>query len=206
MIHKLRTLGILTALILILAYQTNISALTQAYDFRIKIKDPYGSTAAVVKLGDDKSKIAYFDAGIERILTGKHSKIGKWKYSLSSLGQIAEVKNKADGFKVRTPQGNLLWKVKLAGDKIKISNNEKGNQSFVLSKKYDDYVKVLHDTVELGKVKFYPDKIKVKSVGNAELYRCNTHYYSAAYGVLLMDAIPWAERYIIMAELLARER
>src|SRR5436190_18940894 len=43
-----------------------------------------------------------------------------------------EVKFGGEGFKVRTLDGKLLWKVKVTPDKIKVSNNEQNNNPFEL--------------------------------------------------------------------------
>ncbi|MCP4040552.1 MAG: hypothetical protein GY731_01175 [Gammaproteobacteria bacterium] len=49
-------------------------------------------------------------------------------------------------------------------------------------------------------------KIKVKNPGNDEMFKVNTDRISTAYGVLLMNRIPVLQRYISMAEILARGR
>ena len=86
----------------------------------------------------------------------------KRKYTLEGGSQIAEVKAKdADGFKVRTNDGKLLWKVKIAADKIKISDNEENQNAFEIKKK-DDGAKIERNETKLGEVKFYKDRQKVK--------------------------------------------
>ena len=67
---------------------------------------------------------------------------------------------------------------------------------------------VLQGTKQIAKVNYYRErgKVKVKSDSGAEAYESNTTNYSAAFGVLMMTAIPEVERYIVMAEIMARGR
>ena len=173
----------------------------------IKIKSSDEGRVVEFKPGGEGLKIEFTVNGQRQVLRGEVGKSDKRKYTLDGTGIIAEVKPDAEGFKVRTTEGRLLWKVKTSSDKIKISNNEENASPFVLERKEDDRVKVLHDETEIGEVKFYPDsrKVKIKDTGEKELYESDTGRYSALYGVQLMTQIPERERYIIMAELLARK-
>lgn len=173
---------------------------------KIKIKTPDDRTVVEFKPDGENLSIEFSSGDQMRSLRGESKETGKRKYEIGGSGQIVEVKSGEKAFKVRTADGRLLWKVKLSPDKIKISDNEEGLNPFVLDIKSNEAVKVLRDAEEIGKVNFYRDraKIKVKNAQEAELYDSNTDRYSAMYGVLLMDKIPEAERYIIMAELLLR--
>ncbi|MCI0489061.1 MAG: hypothetical protein L0229_20915 [Blastocatellia bacterium] len=175
---------------------------------KIKIKTPDDRTLVEFKSDGENLSIEFSSDGQVKSLRGELKESGKRKYALEGGGQVAEVKADEKAFKVRTADGRLLWKVKLAEDKIKISDNEEGLNPFVLDIKSDDRIKVLRDAEEIGKVNFYRDraKVKVKDARDAELFDSNTDRYSAMYGVLLMDRIPETERYIIMAEILHRGR
>lgn len=171
---------------------------------RIKIKTPDDIPVLEMKVKDDRIKLEFGS----QVLRGEMKKSGKRKYELEGSDVVAEVKPGDKGFKVRTPEGNLLWKVKITDEKIKISDNEENENPYELKVKGTDEVKVERNGVKLGKVKFYRDrgKVKVKDASEAERYESNTELYSALYGVLLMDDIPERERYIIMAELLLRAK
>ncbi len=174
---------------------------------KIKIKTPDDQTLVEFKQRGEELKIEFSTGGRMQVLRGAPNEKDKRKYELEGGGLVAEVKPGDEGFKVRTPDGRLLWKVKTAADKIKISDNEENQNPFELKLKEDDRVKVGRNETALGEVKFYRDrqKVKVKDAGEQELYDSNTDQYSAAYGVLLMQQIPEQVRYIIMAELLARK-
>jgi hypothetical protein len=118
-----------------------------------------------------------------------------------------EVKISEAGFKVRTPASQLLWKIKVADDKIKVSDNEENLNPWTLKTKYEDKVKVEDPTErEIGEVKFSSEtgKTKVKDASDEERYVLQSGKRSAAYGVLLMSGIPEQYRDVILAELLAR--
>ncbi len=176
---------------------------------KIKIKTPDDEAVVTFKPRGEEVKIEFAEEGGERVLRGRLKESGKRKYEDEGGGPVAEVKPGESGFKVRTPEGELLWKVKISAEKIKISDNEENRNPFVLRLSGEDRVKVLRDeTTDLGRVKFYRDrgKVKVKDLADQTLFESNTERYSAMYGLLLLPEIPPAERYIVMAELLLRQR
>jgi hypothetical protein len=133
----------------------------------------------------------------------------KRKYRRASGGpQLFEVKPGENGFKLRTSDGKLLWKVKLDADKIKVSDNEENANPWSLKTKYDDKAKVVDASdKEIAEVRFYPDRTKVKSAAGAELFECaSPRRRSASFGILALERIPEEHRAILMAEILARRR
>jgi len=133
----------------------------------------------------------------------------KRKYRRASGGaQLCEVKPGENGFKLRTSDGKLLWKVKLDADKIKISDNEENANPWSLKTKYEDKVKIVDASdKEIAEVRFYPDKTKVKSATGDELWECaSPRRRSASFGVLALERIPEEHRAILMAEILSRRR
>jgi hypothetical protein len=127
---------------------------------------------------------------------------GKRKYSVGNADVSYEVKPGDDGFKLRTADGKLRWKVKIAPDKVKISDNEENQNPFELKTREGDRVKVVGPGErELGNVRGG----EVENAAGRTLWRAEGGA-KAAYGVLLLDGIPEPERYILLAELLARGR
>lgn len=179
----------------------NSASATKDYQIKVKIKTPDDKPVVEFKFDGSETKLEYGG----KVVRGE-LKDDKRKYFYEAGSQIAEVKAKdADGFKVRTLDGKLLWKIKISGDKIKISDNEENRNAFDIVKK-EDGAKVEQNEQKLGEVKFYRDrqKIKVKDAADQELFDGNTDKYSVAYGVLLLDKIPEELRYIIIAEILTR--
>jgi uncharacterized protein YkuJ len=180
---------------------TNAPNESKTYDTKVKVKTPDDKDVVEVKIDANNTKIEYGG----KVVRGE-TKGEKRKYTFEGGSQIAEVKTKdADGFKVRTNDGKLLWKVKIDADKIKISDNEENQNAFEI-KKRDDGAKIERAETKLGEVKFYKDrqKVKVKDANDGELFDSNTDKYSVAFGVLALSEIPEDLRFIIFAELLAR--
>lgn len=147
--------------------------------------------------------VAFVDNGSRQSLRGHVRENGKRKYSGSDGAVVIEVKPSDGGFKVRTADGKLLWKIKKSEDKIKISDNEENRNPYELKIK-EDKVKVYAPVDRLlGEVKFYGDKrrVEVKDAADREVYRAAGLRVEPFYGVALFDRIPARERAIIMAEL-----
>ena len=67
-------------------------------------------------------------------LTSKMTKPDKKKYYNGSNTVVYEVKYKDDAFKLRTPSSDLIWKIKLYENKIKISDNEENENPYEIKK------------------------------------------------------------------------
>lgn len=143
-----------------------------------------------------------------RELYGDPRTTGKRKYTIGDGPVLYEVKPGDDaGFKVRNPDGSLRWKVKVAADKIKISDNEQNDHPFELKMKDANRVKVVApDGRELGNVRFAGGRVSVDDASGRVIFSTNAQKPSGGYGVLLCDAIPERERYILAAEILSRGR
>lgn len=168
------------------------------------ISDAAGQTAWTLRLDGNHVEVA--GSGVGRLVGDQRG--DKRRYRRESDGAVvAEVKSSDSGFKLRTPDGQLLWKVKLSEDKIKISNNEENDRPYVLKTGYADKAKVLDASeAELGNVRFQPERIKLKAADGSERFHMDSTRRSAALGVLLMEAIPQEQRGILMVELLGRNR
>ncbi len=141
-------------------------------------------------------------------LRGETRDSGKRKYTVDGGAVSYEIKpNEEGGFKLRTADGKLLWKVKVSEDKIKISNNEENQNPFELKGREGGRVKVVGPgEKELGNVRFDGSKIEVENAAGQKQFEVAATAPAGAYGVLLLDAIPQQERAILVAELLSRGR
>jgi hypothetical protein len=130
-----------------------------------------------------------FDGGV------LHGRLKGDKRKYESL----EVKFGDEGFKVRTLDGKLLWKVKVTPDKIKVSNNEENQNPFELKIK-DAKVKVYAPGERLlGEVRARGDHVEI-----GDKFRAAGTRPDAFYGVALLDGVPPRERAVIFAELAVR--
>jgi hypothetical protein len=152
--------------------------------------------------------IAFTENGEVRELYGDPRDTGKRKYSIGDGPVLYEVKPGDDGgFKLRNPDGSLRWKVKIAPDKIKISDNEENKNPYELKIKDPNRVKVVAPgDRELGNVRYATNQIEVEHTSGRVVFTTDSPKASGAYGVLLCDRIPERERYILAAEILSRGR
>ena len=155
-------------------------------------------------------EISLTEAGQKRELRGEPRESGKRKYSIGGGAVTYEVKpdSDSDGFKLRTADGKLRWKVKVTPEKIKISDNEQNDRPFELKAREGDRVKVFAPVDrEVGNVRFdrAASKTEVEDAAGTTLFRVDKTTKSGAYGVLLFD-IPQTERAILLAEILSRGR
>jgi hypothetical protein len=141
-------------------------------------------------------------------LHGATRDTGKRKYTVNGGAVAYEVKpNDEGGFKLRTVDGKLLWKVKITPEKIKISDNEENNNPFELKVKDGGRTKVVAPgDKELGNVRYDGTNIEVENAAGAKQFTIPATASSGAYGVLLLDAIPAEQRAILIAEILSRGR
>jgi len=125
------------------------------------------------------------------------SKPNKHKFYTNGT-MVYEVKFKESSFKLRDKNSNLLWKVKIYPDKIKISDNEENENAYII-KNYPEKIKIKRNDIELTQVKldqstlYANDKIIYKISNNPDSY---------AFAILAIDAIPVDQRIFILAELL----
>lgn len=129
----------------------------------------------------------------------------KRKYYDSDNAQLAEVKIGDDGFKVRGPGGNLLWKIKISSTKIKISDNEENENPYEIKLGEGDKVKMKRNETEIGnsRIRQAEGKIEVSS-GNLVFDVQNTSH-PQVYNVLLIEEMPDLVKFIVIGELLRWE-
>jgi len=118
--------------------------------------------------------------------------------------QVATAKLKEDKLKV---EGDVAFQLKFKADKIKLTLAEGGPEWDLKYK--EDKVKVVKGETELGKVKFYPDKgkLKVKDAGEQELaVSRDIGGLTAAPAPLLIPELSPEQRDLIMLTLFAMNK
>lgn len=139
---------------------------------------------------------------------------GKRKYRLQSGEPVAEVKSREEtatgddrGFKIKGPDGKLLWKVKIGADKIKIAANDEGTNAWEISLKQADRVKVTDPGGhEAGSVRYHAGstRVEVRDPAGHEVYSASTDLRSSLFAILLIKDMPARDKQMVMAELMAR--
>jgi hypothetical protein len=154
----------------------------------------------VTKRGDGAIEVSFTDGGQKTTLQGISKDGVKRKYS-SGGNVLFEVKGDDGGFKLRNPAGGLLYKVKFSDDKIKVSDNEENTNAFELKTREGDRIKVMAPgDKEMGNVR----STTVENATGKKLFEVSGRPGSAGYGVLLLEGIPAAQRFIVLAELVSR--
>jgi len=120
-------------------------------------------------------------------------------YNASNEMQFA-VKLSENGFKLRDAQEELLWKVKLYDDKIKLANNEEMENAYEI-KLRDDKLKIEQNNEEIEVFRFNP---QAPNVQLNEAYMVRGFGNSIAMGVLLIGVIPEPEKFMLCTEILKR--
>jgi hypothetical protein len=177
----------------------------------VTVRKGDGSELLTIRnVGGGRVDIEFVADGARRVLRGEEKESGKRKYRIGDGPVLLEAKpGDGGGFKVRMPDGTLRWKVKIGSDKIKVSDNEENRNPFELEPKGNERTKVkAADGHELGAVRFDSrvSRSTVEDASGKALYTVDGAHPSPAYGVLLLDGIPETQRYVILAEILARGR
>jgi hypothetical protein len=186
----------------------------ESYLARFKFKTGDGSEALSIKRYKDHDKIELSFEGTNSVFKGRTEVADRVKYKevAGEAGEkqlVAEVKIKPDSVKLVDEKEALIWKVRFNDDKIKISDNEDGNNSCEIKIKSADKGEIRDQSGnEIGNVRFYSDngKLKVKDAAGAEILVTKDSQFSLAPGVILFKHIPLAHRAIIISEILRRGR
>ncbi len=167
-----------------------------------------GDLYILKKSGQEVGKVSVNGSELKFIVNGTEyqSKLNgdKRKYAVKSGDIIAEVKYKDDAFKVRKPTGELLWKIKLYDDKVKISNNEENLNGYEIKHSDSGKVKLKKEESTLGEIKLKAESKTVEISSSTKSLTIETEKMSLAFGVLLIDEIPENLQYIIFSELIAK--
>ena len=171
------------------------------YDEVIKIKDDKDREVLSLKRRGDDLKIEIAGKSPE-VLRAKKKESGKRKYELEGGGVVCEIKYDGSDFKIRKTDGSLIWKVGIDGNKMKWRRTESGDSPYALKISDSEQVKILVKEQEIGRVKFYGDKVKVKDAKGVTRFESNTSATYPMFGALLFTDIPLRERALIMGELM----
>jgi len=175
---------------------------------------PAAAASTVVIMASDGASRLTIAAGAQQVeiqagalhLVGETRGEKRYYHRGKGGAAVVEVKSDGDGFKLRTPDGKLAWKVKFGTDKIKVSDNEQNANAWEIKTGHTDKAKVVDGAgKDVGEVR-YADKIKVKDGAGAERFVVENGARSSAYAGLLLANVPEPERLVIVAELLAKGR
>ncbi|NJO00427.1 MAG: hypothetical protein HC880_00940 [Bacteroidia bacterium] len=166
----------------------------------MEVKSTSGDVLIAIDFSQREAVLRY-DRG-QKTLMSQLKKVGKLSYFNNKGDIVAIVKQKEDGFKLEDSNEQLLWKVKIKDQKIKISDNAENQGAYeIKSNETGKYKLKASDETQLGEVKFKDGKVTVKGRETFEISAPANH---PAYAVLLLQDIPEEERMIILSELLRK--
>lgn len=169
-----------------------------------EIRDASGAVLATLKTGSVLEAVLG-PADRSRVLRGQLRDDGKRAYAQVGGAALGEVKPGDEGFKLKSPDSRLLWKVKLKDGKVKISDNEE-NARPVVVKVREGFLEVENDGVPAGSVRFdaATGLARVLDATGAEVGVVKARGLSAGWALLLVPRVPEAERCVLQLELLSR--
>ena len=169
-----------------------------------EVRDPSGAVLATLKTGSVLEAVLG-PADRSRVLRGLLRDDGKRSYAQVGGAALGEVKPGDEGFKLKSPDSRLLWKVKLKDGKVKISDNEE-NARPVVVKVREGFLEVENDGVPAGSVRFdaATGLARVLDATGAEVGVVKARGLSAGWALLLVPRVPEAERCVLQLELLSR--
>ncbi|SFJ39925.1 hypothetical protein [Olleya namhaensis] len=120
--------------------------------------------------------------------SSKMTKADKKKYYNNNNTVVYEIKYKSDGFKLRTAASDLIWKVKLYDNKVKISDNEENLNPYEI-KMTDTYkAKLVKDDVALARTTY---DLNAKQQSIASENDAQPEFFETSYSPsLLLTKIP----------------
>ena len=154
--------------------------------------------------------IVYYAGGDRHDLTGTATTVdGDRDYQLDGGGVVLRARSYSYGFKIVTPGSNRVtrWKVHLYPDKIKIANNDDDRDPLRIRTESPTRATLAGPAEErLGEIDFDGRNSVVKDTAGTVRYSRQTGKLEPSYGVFLIDKMPLDEKYIAIAELMARNR
>ncbi|MDW7694501.1 hypothetical protein R9C00_07100 [Flammeovirgaceae bacterium SG7u.111] len=123
----------------------------------------------------------------------------KRKYYDQQNQLVYSVKHKAgESFKLRDKDEKLLWKVKVAGDKVKIANNEEMTNPYQINVYEEGRVKLKLGEEDRGSIRYEKGAAMMEVNGT---YFLRNFTGSHAPGVLMISEMDETEKFVICAEL-----
>lgn len=154
--------------------------------------------------------VVYYSGGERHDLTGTSTTLdGDRDYQLDGGSVALRARSYSYGFKIVTPGNDRVtrWKVRLYPDKIKIANNDDDRDPLRIRTESPMRAALAGPAEEpLGEIDFDGKNTVVKDPAGNVRYSRQTGKLEPSYGVFLIDKMPLQEKYIAIAELMARNR
>jgi len=174
-----------------------------------------GPADQLVSIGMSKGQsgtdigIVYYENGDRHDLTGTARTVsGDRDYTLDGGGDMLHAADRSYGFKIEDGKRTAVrWKVRLYPDKIKIADNDNDVAPRRIRTESPEKATLAGPNEEaLGTITFDGTNTVVTNSDGKVRFTRATGKLEPAYGVFLFDRMPMTEKYVIIAELMARNR
>jgi hypothetical protein len=153
--------------------------------------------------------IVYYSGGERHDLVGTATTVaGDRSYQVDGGSVFIRSRDRSYGFRLVTPSLDVVqWKVRLYPDKIKIADNDNDTNPRRIRTESPMRATLAGPNEEpLGEVDFDGKNSVVKDNVGTVRYSRATGKLEPSYAVFLIDKMPLKEKYIVIAELMARNR
>ena len=174
-----------------------------------------GPTDELVSIGTSKGQsgtdvgIVFYSGGERHDLTGTARTLsGDRDYQLDGGSPRYRASDRSYGFKIETgDRSRVLWKIRLYPDKIKISDNDNDEAPRRIRAESPTKATLAGPSEEpLGTITYDGGNTVVTNSEGKVRYTKATGKLEPSYAVFLFDRMPMTEKYIVLAELMARNR
>jgi hypothetical protein len=174
-----------------------------------------GPADELVSIGMSKGQsgtdvgIVYYENGERHDLVGTARTVsGDRDYALDGGANILRAADRSYGFKIEDANRTAVrWKVRLYPDKIKIADNDNDTAPRRIRTESPEKATLAGPNEEpLGTITFDGKNTVVTNSEGKVRYTKATGKLEPAYAVFLFDRMPTTEKYVVLAELMARDR
>jgi hypothetical protein len=145
----------------------------------------------------------YATSGTKHVLKGKPCTDDERDYYLDDApSPLFTAKRQEDAFKIVTPDGRMRWKVKIDGDKIKVSDNDQNANAYVLRTVNSVTTVTAPDGRVFGRVTYEDGKNIMRDGTGKVIERMTSKMLRPAYGLLLIDGLAPNDRFVMLVELI----
>jgi len=174
-----------------------------------------GPADELVSIGMSKGQsgtdigIVYYENGERHDLVGTARTVsGDRDYTLDGGANLLRASDRSYGFKIEDANRTAVrWKVRLYPDKIKIADNDNDTAPRRIRVESPEKATLAGPNEEpLGTITFDGTNTVVTNSEGKVRYTKATGKLEPAYAVFLFDRMPTTEKYVVLAELMARDR
>lgn len=176
---------------------------------KLHIRKPNDDVVVTFRWNSEEMQILFNEGDNKRFLRSRLTQTRQRRYNERGVGPVALVRSspKGPGFNIRSADGELWWRMRLGK---KIAQIEDQTESvFQLRHPKSEIVQAVRTkgTIELGRAVTRKSRVRILDANGNLVYKVGRGAPdSMLYGLMVTPDLDTMARYILMAELLVRER